>query len=188
MLDYDTENHKALLISRYGLEECQYHDTYTEITWDKCSLRQWLNHEFLDAAFTGPEQEAILITEVDNSPEQSGRTEEKYGAPTTKDKVFLLSWKEMYEQYADYHTLRLCAITDYVKYKNGATKTDDHKLYDRLVWMDWLRSPAFHLDRAMIPDPAGEGARGQADRHLEPGLVRLPQDRLWLSGHVELAL
>ena len=50
-----TEN-KALLIAENGLDCLPYHSQPGSITWEKCSLRAWLNDDFLNTAFTAEEQ------------------------------------------------------------------------------------------------------------------------------------
>lgn len=77
----EIQDGKAMLISKYGLDCQPYHKTKKSIAWEKCSLRAWLNKDFLKKAFTKEEQAAILTTEVNNGKEQG----------TTKDQVFLLS-------------------------------------------------------------------------------------------------
>ena len=64
VLDYDAANHRVLLLSRYGLDAKPYNTAYVDITWEKCTLRTWLNGEFMDQAFSKTEQGAILTTAV----------------------------------------------------------------------------------------------------------------------------
>lgn len=45
------EDGKVLLICKYGIEAMQYHPSEDDVTWETCSLRQWLNHDFIDTAF-----------------------------------------------------------------------------------------------------------------------------------------
>ena len=66
----DVQDEKALLLSRYGLDAKPYNKEYTDITWEKCSLRTWLNDEFMKSAFTPKERSAILLTAVNNSASQ----------------------------------------------------------------------------------------------------------------------
>ena len=101
VLDCDEENHKALLISRYGLDTVDINDDWSDYTWEKCTLRIWLNSEFLNKAFSLEEQSAILTTEVDNSEAQGfdwttleGISENRTGGNDTQDKIFLLSYAE----------------------------------------------------------------------------------------------
>ena len=63
----DIQDGKALLLSKYGLEAKAYNTKFVDITWENCTLRTWLNGEFLAKAFSAEEQSAILLTEVDNS-------------------------------------------------------------------------------------------------------------------------
>lgn len=85
---------KALLLSRYGLEEQPYHDAYEYVTWSTCSLRKWLNDTFLHNAFTPAEKRAILTTYVSNDLTQGYRCWAAKGGFPTQDKVFLLSLGE----------------------------------------------------------------------------------------------
>ena len=62
VLDYDEKENKALLLSKYGLDVKPYNTEWTGITWEKCTLRTWLNGEFLNKAFSAGEQSAILMT------------------------------------------------------------------------------------------------------------------------------
>ena len=66
----DVQDGKALLLSKYGLEAKPYNTEYTEVTWETCTLRAWLNSDFLNKSFSTEEQSAILTTEVDNSGAQ----------------------------------------------------------------------------------------------------------------------
>ena len=56
----DVQENSALLISRYGLDSVQYNTERAEVTWETCSLREWLNGDFLCAAFSEEEQETII--------------------------------------------------------------------------------------------------------------------------------
>ena len=90
----DRDGDKALLISRYGLDVQPYHNKHlSSITWARCTLRNWLNNTFLNKAFSKQEQSIIMMTEVDNSRNQSYKWGD-YGGIITKDKIFLLSSNE----------------------------------------------------------------------------------------------
>ncbi len=91
----DNNNGKALLISVKCLETRSYDDDYEKYhspkTWENCSLRNWLNTEFLNNAFSNIEKEKIinsLIENVDNKLKGKGGND-------TYDKVFLLSEQEV---------------------------------------------------------------------------------------------
>ena len=84
-------NNRFMLISNQCLDSIPYHDERVEITWESCKLREWLNNDFLQAAFNAEEQAMILTTTVPNCD----------GGADTEDKVFILSEKEALELFAD---------------------------------------------------------------------------------------
>lgn len=90
----DVQDGKALLLSRYGLDAKPYNTSLVDVTWETCSLRAWLNSDFLNAAFNAEEQNAIQVTEVDNSKAQGCDEWSTDGGNNTQDKLFLLSYGE----------------------------------------------------------------------------------------------
>ena len=91
----DQRGEQILVISRYALACMPFNNTATEISWENCSLRNWLNNSFIQNAFSPEEQQQIMTM---NSP--------------LSDKVFLLSIKEV-SSYFESATARM----------TGATKT-----------------------------------------------------------------
>ncbi len=153
VLDYDEENQRVLLLSRYGLETMAYHSEEGNITWEKCKVRKWLNSSFMDAAFTKKERKAILTTKVDNSREQGYY--ETDGGSDTEDQVFLLSYMEanrylgieyrveniaarLHPTSYAYRNASYMGERDQFKTENGERTTE---------W--WLRSPGGDQTRAM---------------------------------------
>ena len=119
------ENGKLMLTTEYALEAMPFNTTpRDDITWEICTLRKWLNSDFMDIAFTEEERAKILLTDV--IPDDSKTNE-------TKDNIFLLSCTE-----ADYlfksDQERACYASAYAL-ANGAAKneTNGHSWY-------WLRS------------------------------------------------
>ena len=97
----DVQDGKALLISRYGLDTQLYNKQWSDITWEQCTLRSWLNSDFINTAFNMDEQAAILLTDVDNSASQcfdfttvSKGAKKTKGGNDTQDRLFLLSYAE----------------------------------------------------------------------------------------------
>lgn len=87
----DKEDDKILVVSKYAIENKSYNDGYVDITWEKCTLRSWLNNEYLNSAFDSAEQSLIMNTKVTNADNK------EYGNPggnDTTDKIFLLSIDE----------------------------------------------------------------------------------------------
>ncbi len=51
---------KKLLLSKYGLDSREYHETSDPVSWENCTLRSWLNGEFFDEAFSDEEVRTYL--------------------------------------------------------------------------------------------------------------------------------
>ena len=154
----DVEPGRTLLITDKAIECKQYHDTYEPITWSDCSLRAWLNGEFLQEAFDPSEYAMILEVRVvnDDNPDFGIA-----GGPDTRDKVFCLSIDEA-RIYLETMKARICYPTSHAKasgvWTNAAGACD---------W--WLRSPggwataAAEVDRDGAVCTTGEGVAGGLD-------------------------
>ena len=107
VLERDAETVK--LISLNVLRQEPFHDEYGRVTWETCSLRPWLNGEFMEQAFTPWEQEQLVLTTVtaDANPE--------YGTDAgndTQDRVWLMSAKEALT-YFDTDAERIACPTEW---------------------------------------------------------------------------
>jgi len=87
----------ALIITEYTIEERSYHNELTDITWEHCEMRKYLNSTFYES-FTAEEQSRILETQV--SDRDNPWTGTQCGNPTT-DKVFLLSYDDAVKYFGD---------------------------------------------------------------------------------------
>ncbi len=85
------------LVSRYVLDGQPYNTERTDVTWERCTLRSWLNDEFLNKAFTKREQEQIRITEVANPDNPESVAPD---GNSTRDRIFLLSMAEVLSKYS----------------------------------------------------------------------------------------
>lgn len=56
-----------LVVSRYGLDSQPYNTERTDVTWETCTLRRWLNTTFFDTAFTSSEKSMIAKTRITNA-------------------------------------------------------------------------------------------------------------------------
>ena len=145
----ERQGNRALIVSRYGLDEIEYHKEDTSITWEKCSLRAWLNDEFFNRAFTQEEANAILYTNVDNGKDQLCGDWNTTGGNDTLDRVFLLSGAEANryfgatEQDGDNMKARV-APTAYAISQGADASDDDYVTAEgEPTWGWWLRSPGF---------------------------------------------
>lgn len=130
------EDNSVLLISKYALDCKQYNADYVGVTWETCSLRQWLNGTFLNDAFSTEEQSLIQDTYV--SADANPKYDTNPGNATT-DKVFLLSINEA-NKYFGSDDDRKCIPTEYAKANGAYTSSSNTKNgVPTCYW--WLRSP-----------------------------------------------
>lgn len=119
----EKEGDGILLITEECIASRMYNDTEKEVTWGTCTLRTWLNDDFINSTFSDKEKALIVTTNVTN--------ESEYGkvGKNTKDKIFLLS-KEEAEKY-------------FVSDKSRATGWDSvgGLTLDDNVPAWWLRTP-----------------------------------------------
>lgn len=134
----DVEGDQALLLSRYALDSQSYHRAPVDVTWENSSLREWLNSDFLNTAFTSAEQKFILMTQVDNSKAQGNAIWQTESGNHTNDYVFLLSYSET-EKYFHTHSARVCSPTSYAQMMGADTRELPGITTDAGWW--WLRSP-----------------------------------------------
>ena len=141
----DVQEKKALLISRYALDCHKYNSSRTNITWEECTLRTWLNDDFLNAAFSAEEQEQILMSKVtaDKNPRYSTDP-----GNDTMDQIFLLSYREATEYFSS-DSERQCRPTAYAE-AHGCYANSDN---GNVLW--WLRSPGYYADYAASVNSAG---------------------------------
>lgn len=131
------DNDKSLLLSKYTLDNHPYNDERAEVTWEICSLRKWLNDEFLNTAFDGDER--AFIQNVTNTTENSfgtGHMLRGIGGNDTNDKVFVLSAEEVYSLRYDFTDLSFVSAMPTKYAVSQGAYTDFHGY----GWW-WLRTP-----------------------------------------------
>ncbi len=128
----EVENGKALVISKYALDCKRYNTSYTSVTWETCTLRTWLNNDFISSAFLADEKAMIptVTVSADRNPNYSTNP-----GNATQDKVFLLSITEV-NKYFSSDAKRQCECTAYAD-ANGAYVASNGNCW----W--WLRSPGY---------------------------------------------
>ena len=170
---------QLFLLSDQNLDVFQYHTDRESVTWEKSTMRSWLNgysashntggssgtdytsDNFIGAAFSEKEQKAIAETEVVNDDNPTYGTE---GGDNTNDKIFLLSIAEANnDSYFADNNSRIATNTAYVagggklgsSYMNGVGEAN--------YW--WLRSPGDLDHRAAgVSVDGGVGRYGHSVR------------------------
>ncbi len=171
-------NQQLFLLSDQNLEVFQYHTEQENVTWETSTIRSWLNgygassnaggsngtdytgDNFLNAAFSAKEQNAIVETAVVNDENTDYGTD---GGNDTTDRIFLLSIDEALDlrYFPKGSNNRYATNTLYVAdggrlgtYMNG----EDDGYLDN--W--WLRSPGFENQRAaFIEEDGGDVFEGE---------------------------
>ena len=110
VLDVDEENQKAFLLSKYCLETKVVYPERVPMYWGASTLREWMNGEFLNAAFTAEEQEKILTTTVTNENPHGM----KGAGADTEDKLYLLSHEEILHYFPE-QSSRMAYATEHAK-------------------------------------------------------------------------
>lgn len=175
----DETDDRMLLISNKILDYKQYNEEVEDyITWDNCTAREWLNHEFYQNAFDNDEKQRIVEVELDNPSSydfyQSSYMSERWnwwqddesygsnGGVNTLDKVFLLSYEEALKYFDDENRMA-GATASAVEKGIYVLRVDDYKkdysdIYKetgigKAAW--WLRSPAWDTEHIMRVDYDG---------------------------------
>ncbi len=132
----DIKDGKMLVISKYALDCQPYNTELTDVTWETCTLRNWLNNTFYSGTFT--EDERALIADSTVYAQANPQYNTDPGNDTT-DKVFLLSINEV-EEYFSSNEERMCVPTAYA-IENGAYTSDTYEKGGEATCWWWLRSP-----------------------------------------------
>jgi len=134
VLDTDADGN-LFVLSKYALDVIPYDTTLTDVTWETCTLRQWLNSDFYNAAFSSEEQSRIILSTITN-PDMTEYGLNTPGGNDTQDYIFCLSFDEAVE-YLDAlnKTNSRCEPTEY------AISQNIFLFEDSIYCHWWLRSP-----------------------------------------------
>ena len=96
VISKDEDSNMLLLLSKYGLDNVQYHSQNTSIAWADCDLRRWLNSEdgFWGMAFSEEEKASIANT-ICKTCTLDARDFFTLDGECTSDRVFLLGCDEL---------------------------------------------------------------------------------------------
>ena len=133
---------ELFVLSEKILAARSYCPAYTGVTWETAQLRQWLNGDFYNTAFSSLQKPQIQTTAVANADNPWYGTD---GGNDTTDKVFLLSYAEAVNPaygfdpaYNAFDMARRAEGTDYAK-SEGLYVSNEIYFLGKSHW--WLRSP-----------------------------------------------
>ncbi len=169
----DEKDGNYLLISKYGLDCKKYEDVEVSVTWETCTLREWLNNEFYGELLS--EWEKALAVKGKVQAEDNPR----YGTDAgneTEDSIYLLNIREA-QDYFENDEARKCEPTEFAKergiYINKKSK--------KCVW--WLCSPGFDgYSAAIVYDGGSDDAYGFNVDYVDVGV----RPALWLNLESEI--
>ena len=127
---------KALIITQEGIDTKPFNTERDGIVWKDCSLRTWLNSDFLNDAFSADQQKKIATTTVVNAKNPYWSTG---GSEETQDKLFCLSITEA-EQYFDREGKAMCWPSDYALEQGAYTDSNG-----ACCW--WLRDSGYDVNQ-----------------------------------------
>lgn len=164
----EVKDGKALVVSKYALDCKQYNTSNTDVTWETCTLRKWLNNDFINAAFSSYEKAMIptVTVSADKNSTNPGNA--------TQDQVFLLSITEA-NKYFGSDSARQCKPTDYA-FANGAYV---NSVNGNCGW--WLRSPGvtqYSAHSAAYVHNSGGVYESGCDVNISTSAVR---PAMWIS-------
>jgi hypothetical protein len=144
------ESSRVLLLSEKVLEKRPYHNTYEAVTWEKCSLRQYLNGDFFSRFPDGEKNRAAERAIANNgNPWYSA-----HGGGETRDRVFVLGIEEAVHYLGDKNMKRP---------KMGA---DEKRFWDAEPWMnpvpDYMKQ-AGYPNLSFMVDFRGNAKRSARD-------------------------
>jgi hypothetical protein len=140
----DKKQNQMLLLSEKSLDEKPYNMKAADVTWETCTLRDWLNNTFIHEAFSSGEKSVIIRTELINEDNAEFGTD---GGNNTFDNVFILSLNEV-KIYLPEEASRLGSETTFAIFQYGNLNVNFP------TW--WLRSPGIDNNRAMTVAETGE--------------------------------
>ncbi len=133
---------KALLLS-VNILDCKPYDEKEKesVSWENCTLREWLNNDFMSKTFTATEIRTIITANLDNSRYDSPRGYYSPSGNDTKDKVFILSLAEA-EKYFKSDSARQASGTVFSRSKGLDVAPVKNTNAGNSYW--WLRSPGYY--------------------------------------------
>ena len=171
----ERRNDKLLIMSKYIIDCKCYNHSFANCSWKDCVLRNWLNNDFYNKAFSDEEKKVIQTTSITNEYTINSKT---YDLGTTKDKIFILDDDEVIEYFSfedekefGYQVGKIIATrgTEYAKnvinhdqtlwvYDSDNEETEDAK--KSLKWANgnspfWLRSQGEDGSRVMYVKSSG---------------------------------
>ena len=171
------EGDDAFLMADQAIESRPFDEEGSAVTWEKCTLRKWLNEDFIKEAFTEEEQAAIMETTVVNKDNEEYNTE---AGADTQDKIYLLSIDEAADTQYGFEESDKAAFHRTSPAREVAQTMYSSEAYNAFFW--WLRSPGKEncvSNVGMAGDGDSEGTFAQTYGAVRPVLHLKLSDPIW---------
>lgn len=167
---------EAFLLADVALDDQKYNTDFINVTWETCSMRKWLNKQFINTAFSLGEKNAIPVKRIINKDNIRYGTK---GGENTSDKVFLLSESEVWDTeeaigygFSDDYEIndeaRTSNFSTYA-YAMGIEQSFEFYFDGAINW--WLRSPGSYNGSAeVICDDSTIGTSGGRVNYVTNGV------------------
>lgn len=158
------ENGRKLLLSKYIIDAVDYHEAGKTGSWKECSLRKWLNTEFVYQVFSMDERGYLVESERTETQNSFYNTKD---SDVCRDKVFLLSVEEVKSLLDTCQTV--APVTPYALEKG--VFANDYGLW-------WIRTPGDKYGMQAYINTVGKTAYdGCYQQRREVGL----RPAIWVS-------
>ena len=151
---FDVDDSKVYLITARVIDCVPFYTDGQPMFWSASYIRQWLNDDFYNTAFSDEEKELLCLEKLSilnnsNLGLSAGRFAEE-----TEDKVFLMTANQAND--ASQSILR-AQVSPYAKEKGVFVEPK----YDYGMW--WLMSPGYNLQTAAVVDIYGTIHNGSGE-------------------------
>ena len=142
----EEDDESMTLLSKNIIMAMPYNEGSEDTTWEKSTIRKYLNKDFLEDTFTSDEREKILVSKIQNNDNDETGTE---GGADTEDYAFLLSIDDIKQYFenkngVDIEKLACRSIDDNISINKNNNKEEWY--YKNSPY--WLRSPGLYADDA----------------------------------------
>ncbi len=137
----EVQKDKVLLLTDKLLDYVRYNEERADVTWETCSLRKWMNNDFIQIAFNSEEQSKIATVTNRNTTNNGTKV-----VNDTQDKVFALSLEEV-QKYFPTDESSIAYTTDHA-HKQSCDSKDRSDFW-------WMRTSGERGDIAMYVDSDG---------------------------------
>ena len=149
------EDGSYVLLCVNGLEVKKYNDYLKKRNWGNCSLRNWLNGDFYENAFSAEEKEMIVLSTLENVGNKNWGIP---GSEPTEDHVYILSQEEV-GRYFNIDPLNSARCKELICKPTEKAVADNARINKAGNCRWWLRNPGGAMSEALFVDGAGTVVR-----------------------------